>query len=201
MASAAGAALTEQHRLAQLRLGALTALQVHQTWPLLDLQALDATFGRWLTAVNAIVGVQHRISAQLAAGYYTTFRRLELGPKPKPIVPIVVAAPVAGAVATSMLVTGPISIKAAMGRGVQLARASETAAARAAGAAMRNVLAGGRDTITQTAQADSRAHGWARVASGRACDFCAGLEGQIFSADTVDFAAHDHCSCSGEPAF
>lgn len=201
--SPVAAALTEHHRLAQLRVGALTAVQVHAIWPLLDLEHLDATFGRWMAGAQAIIGSQYRISAQLAAGYYSTFRRLELGAHAKPFVPVVVDPANADAVRISLLVTGPVSVKAAMTRGVALAAAGAVADGRAAGEAMRHALSGGRDTISQSAGADPRALGWARAASGRACAFCAMLasRGPVYSEGSVDFEAHSHCSCSSEPVY
>lgn len=169
-------------------------------WPLLDLDHLDRTFPTWLRAVETLVGGHRRTSAQIAAGYYATFRRFNLGDT-KPFDPILGDALDLKRFGTSMLVTGPVSVKSALSRGVELATAADIANARSAAAGMRFALGGGRDTITRSVAADSRARGWTRVTSGRACDFCASLAGEVFSEASVAFAAHDRCGCSGEPAF
>jgi hypothetical protein len=104
-------------------------------------------------------------------------------------------------VTTSLLVTGPLSIKKAMVRGISPARAIPTAEAASSAAAMRHALDGGRQTIAQTLRADNDATGWERRASGNACKFCASLDGKFHRDDTADFEAHDGCSCSQEPVY
>jgi hypothetical protein len=200
--SALAVRLTETHRLAQARLGNITKQQVEALWPALDLDRLDATFPAWLEQVNRVVGSAHALSASTAAAYYATFRRLELGPHAKPMTPI--RATLNGdALATSMEVTGPVAIKSALSRGVALLDAAATARAGSAGAALRRALSGGRDTISETVTEDPRALGWARAADGNACAFCAMLAGRgpVYSEDSVDFEAHDHCTCSSEPVY
>jgi hypothetical protein len=58
-------------------------------------------------------------------------------------------------------------------------------------------------TIAESSIADPAADGWQRVANIGACDFCVMLEGRgsVYSEGGVLFGAHDHCGCSGEPAF
>lgn len=58
-------------------------------------------------------------------------------------------------------------------------------------------------TIGGSSIADPAARGWQRVANVGACDFCRMLEGrgEVYSEAGVLFGAHDHCGCSGEPAF
>lgn len=59
-----------------------------------------------------------------------------------------------------------------------------------------------RDTITGSSIADPSAHGWQRESSG-GCPFCEMLasRGVVYSEESADFAAHDHCSCVAVPAF
>lgn len=59
-----------------------------------------------------------------------------------------------------------------------------------------------RETIRQSSIADPKARGWQRVALA-GCAFCQMLAGRgaVYSRDTVDFAAHDHCRCFAAPAF
>lgn len=58
-------------------------------------------------------------------------------------------------------------------------------------------------TIAQSSIADPAADGWQRVADAGACKFCRMLEGRgsVYSEAGVLFGAHDHCGCSGEPAW
>lgn len=60
-----------------------------------------------------------------------------------------------------------------------------------------------RETIMGSSIADPAARGWQRVADGNACDFCVMLEGRgaVYSEAGADFASHDHCGCTAEPAF
>lgn len=194
--------LTEAHRLAQLRIGTRTVALMRKAWGLLDPADLDQSFADWLPVVVTIVQSQRRTSAALAANYLTTFRALELGEDPS-FVPVLADRAVPQAVATSMLVTGPVSIRAALRRGDLEARAVDVAQARTAGAAMRHVLDGGRETITRSVTTDRRARGYQRVTSGKACDFCTLLAGRggVYGEASADFPAHDHCSCSAEPVY
>jgi hypothetical protein len=200
-ATDAGARLTEAHRLAQARLGAQTIRALRAVFPLLDPAALDATFDRWLTAVLPIVRSQHNVSARLAAAYLTTFRTLELGPEA--FAPTIAEDISEKAVATSMLVTGPVSIRSNLARAVPLVRALSIAEANVARSGMRHALNGGRTTIQNSVQNDTRALGYARTTSAKACSFCALLasRGPVYDKSTVDFHAHDGCHCGSEPVY
>lgn len=204
MASTAEARrLTEVHRMAQLRLGAKVTAEMLGLARVLDPLDLDRSSERWLTAVVPLVELRRKASARLAANYLGTFRAMELGVTYR-TAPLIVADDVpVKAVATSMLVTGPVSIRAALRRGTPVGVAVRIAAGRSAAAAMRHVLNGGRETVTQSTAADGEALGWARAPSGKACHFCAMLasRGPVFSDDTVHFRAHDGCSCAVEPVY
>lgn len=198
------ARLTEAHRLAQSRLGVATIRRMLVLWPLLDLENLDVTFERWLRAATPVVQAQRGRSSTLAANYLATFRALELGVKVPPASPVLAAPAPTRALARSLLVTGPLSVKRNMTRGIPLAKANELALAASSRAAMRHVLNGGRETILATTAKDRRSSGrYARVTSAKACAFCDLLasRGAVYSADTADFAAHDGCSCSAEPEY
>jgi hypothetical protein len=200
MATLLARQLTEAHRLAQVRLGAQTAALVAATFPLLNPDDLTGSFPTWLQVVSPIVQAQRAKSSGLAAGYLSTFRTLELGEDFDPIL----AGDVADeALATSMLVTGPIAIRSRLGAGFDLARTLDMSMAGAAAAGMRHALNGGRETIVETVRADHRARGYERVTSGAACDFCEELAGRgaVYSEDSADFESHDHCSCSAEPVY
>jgi hypothetical protein len=197
-----GRRLTEQHRLAQARLGALTATQMASLWRLLDPSALTDTVPAWLNASVRLVSAQHGASALLARRYFQAFRVAEVG------------APLAGslaspafvedAVRTSLMVTGPVRIERARRRGEPIAQAARIALSESARAAQRHTLTGGRDQLMSAVQGDSRAVGWARVTSGNACSFCALLAGRgaVYRGEgSADFHAHDGCSCTAEPAY
>lgn len=191
--------LTETHRVAQLRLGALTVSRLLAVWPLLDPENLDRTFQRWLQAVASVVAVQRAASARLASGYLQTFRTLELGVSDDAFAPVLAGPVDRRQLAKSMLVTGPVSVRAALGRGVPFEQAVETAQASSASAGMRHALNGGRATILATVAADRRARGWKRVTSSSACAWCASTAGTVSSDD--DFRSHDHCACTAAPVY
>jgi hypothetical protein len=197
----AAAPLTEAHRLTQNRLGAQTVAQLLAVWNLVDIEDLDASTGVWLQAAVPIVRAQHRQSAQLAAGYLRTFRATQLGTLAGPIPSIAEFDP--RRVATSLTVTGPVALKSAMARGLPLIQADDIARARMAAAGLRQALDGGRETVAATVAADPQAVGYARVTSGKACQFCSMLadRGAVYSDDSVHFEAHDGCSCSAEPVY
>lgn len=194
------ATLTETYRVAQLRLGARTVAQLHAAFRLLDASALDDTFAAWLAVVTPIIQANRRSSSAMAAAYLTALRTTAIGPDadwfPTPARPAD-----AQALRTSMIVTGPASIKNAMTRGLPLGRALDIADARSAAAGMRHALNGGRDTILGSIASDDRAQGWRRVSGGKSCAFCASLTGRVFSPGAADFAAHDGCSCTAEPVY
>jgi hypothetical protein len=202
-ATDAAARLSEAHRLAQARLGAQTVQALRAIFVLLDPSDLDGTFTRWLSGVIPLVRAQHTTSARLAANYLTTFRTLELGPDVEPYVPALASDVSERAVATSMLVTGPISVRSNLAKGVPLVQAMSIAEANAARSGMRHVLNGGRGTIQGSVQNDARALGYARTTSAKACSFCALLasRGPVYSKSTVDFHAHDGCHCGSEPVY
>lgn len=201
-AVAQAAALTRAHRLAQLRLGAAGARQMFAAWPLLDLEDIDGSFQRWLRVVVRLAQAQRDASSGLAAGYYRQFRAIEAAGAP-PFVPLLAPELDVNALTGALVITGPAGLKRSLRTGVPLATAAELAQVETARASMRYVLDGGRTTITRSVAADPRSIGWARVASGSACAFCAMLasRGPVYSAGSVDFEAHKGCGCGAEPVF
>lgn len=203
-ATAAASRLTEAHRLAQARLAAQTIAQALASWGLLDPADLAGSTTRWLTVLLPLLSAQQRASVALAANYLSTFRVLELEGDPGPFRPVPAAALDLQAAASSLLFTGPGTVRRALGRSVPLAVAFERGKAEAARAASRHVLNGGRTTILGTVAADKRALGWARATSGKTCHFCAMLAGRgpVYKAEgTADFKAHDGCNCTTEPVY
>src|SRR5690606_18762536 len=62
---------------------------------------------------------------------------------------------------------------------------------------------GGRNTIIDTVTADPGAVGYARIASGKPCPWCAMLisRGPVYKESTAYFEAHDNCSCTARPMY
>lgn len=194
--------LSEAHRVAQLKVAHDTIRTVSASWTLLDPTDLDRTFVRWFDAILPAIEGHRATSARIAANYLKTSKQFALGPAAK-VVPVLALEVPREAVTTSLLVTGPLSIKRAMTRGIQLATAVNTAEGASASTAMRFALDGGRQTIVDTVNTDRQARGWMRETSGKPCDFCEMLAGRgaVYTEATVDFAAHDGCSCSAAPAW
>lgn len=191
-------ALTERHRVAQLGVGALVVRRMQAAWATLDPEDLDGTFADWLALVTAIVESGRAVSSQLAANYLNALRAQRVGAR---FPPVLADALDSAKLSTSMLVTGPVSIRSNLTR-MTLERATSIAEERSAAAAMRHSMNGGRETITETIKSDPRGRGWERVTSGNACDFCESLAGRVFSVeDSAGFEAHDRCGCSAEPVY
>lgn len=186
-----GRRLTEQHRILQRRLAALTVAQMRQLWRLLDPENLPASSEDWLTATVAMIERNHAASAALSARYFVQFRQTEVrdGAFQLPPAPILNREQAT----TSLTVTG-------ISRVAQGKAAVDTAAA----AAVRLVLNGGRGMLVDAVEADPVALGWIRVTDGDPCAFCALLasRGPTFkSRGSAGFQAHDSCACTAEPVY
>jgi hypothetical protein len=203
MATALGRQLTEAHRLAQRRIGLDTIARVRNTFPLLDPEAIDATFGRWLATVEPIVQRQRQVSARVAAQYLIQYRAAEIGAEAA-FTPTLAGALPTRLLRTSMLVTGPAQIRSKLSAGAPLVQVMSDAEASAAAAAMRHTVNAGRDTILDTVNNDRRAHGWQRVTSANPCSFCALLatRGAVYRSEgRGSFPSHDACLCAAQPVY
>jgi hypothetical protein len=194
----AGALLTAQHRQGQLAIRARAIQDFIRLWPLW--RGDRHSFGDLVTATIPLIRVHHQISSSLAAGYYSALRRAEgaagaFTPQ--------LAGPVErGRVVSSLYVTGEVMTGKAFAAGFSPQAAKQAALTRVSGAVGRHVLAGGRDTVVLSSGRDKRAKGWTRIVGDAGCDFCEMLTGNLYRGqDTAEFEAHDHCGCSGEPAF
>lgn len=222
--TAQGAALTEAHRVAQAKNGALVAYIVAQLW----LRSIDPDdiAGSSRTLIERLIPslVQRRTqSALLARKYYETFRTTELGGGDGFSLPDLSTMNLE-ALQTSLRVTGEVALKkklagypvGADGK-LHIAfvnAAIEETSVQISGAATRHVMNGGRDEIQQAQEADPRALGYIRVTDGDPCFFCAMLasRGPIYGDDSFDESdprfigegqhkVHDHCGCGVEPVF
>lgn len=193
----AGSRLTELHRLAQVQISAQTVAQLLQVWPLLDLEDLDATTRRWLTAAIPIVRAARGRSARLASEYLRRFIAAESGlALAAPLATVVPDLPLAR-IATSLITTGPVSIKSAVAVGRDLASAAEIASASSAAAGTRHALDGGREVILTASDAHPDITGVKRIVSSNACSYCRGKAAD--RGGVLDFKAHDNCHCQPEP--
>lgn len=193
MPPAGGGLLTVQHRAAQLNLRAVALRDFAVIWPLWT--GTDETFGRLIAATLPLALAHHRTSAALAATYYQALRGAQ---QVRGTATPVIATLDPQAVVASLYVTGQVMTRRALRAGQAPQAAMQTALVRTSGAVARHVLAGGRQTLVESTQADPRSPGYQRIPSAGACDFCVSLADEI---QTDDFEAHDHCGCASEPRF
>lgn len=198
--SEAGEDLTAQHRQAQATVAALALRDFMALWPLWE--GDNESFGRLAAATLVLIRAHHRVSTQLAAAYFQSFRRAEgVGGFASPRL----ADPVnAERVTASLNFTARETTRRALlaGKPPQTARA--TALVRTSSAVTRHVLQGGRDTVVLSTGEDSQAEAWARVTRGTPCAFCVMLasRGAVYLGhDTAEFEAHDACTCVAEPHY
>ena len=196
--TAAGAVLTEQHRQGQLRIRAAALQDFMRLWPLWE--GDDRSFDRLVAATVPLIGGYHRLSSSFAADYYQAFRRAE---RARADATPVLATLDRARVTAGLVVTGRIMTRKALAAGQSPQAAMQTALVRTSGNVTRHVLTGGRDTVILSTAEDRAARGWERVTGGNACEFCEMLasRGAVYSADTGDFQAHDHCACGAAPAY
>jgi hypothetical protein len=193
--------LTQRHRAQQLLLRRATQSQAARLWPALDYERLDETFPALAASTSRLVAANGQTSAGLAAGYLREFRREQ---RVAGTAKIVIAQPLdVEQFATSLRVTSVVIVKKATANGVSAEVAMANAKTETVGALARLVLNAGRSTITASLAEDSRASGYQRVLGGSGCEFCQMLagRGEVYSAETADFEAHDHCGCTAEPVY
>lgn len=196
-----GAALTRQHRAAQLALRARTLRLFLPMWAVLDTSRLQRTWPAVEEAGLALIAQQRPFSGALAAAYYQGFRLAEGESEPTDVRVAPLDDEVLARARTSLRVTGLATIQRLEQQNIP--NALSTSLVRVSGALSRHVLDGGRETIFDAISRDRRAMGWARVTAGRPCYFCAMLasRGPVYSRERGNFRAHDHCACHLEPVF
>jgi hypothetical protein len=200
--TALGTQLTELHYRQQTAVRASVMQDTLRLWPAVDTSSIDAITATWPPfeqAQIALIQARYGVSSGLAARYYEMFRAAEgVGgsataflAEPLPEEQLI----------TSIRVTGLYQTRQQLAQKVP--GVERNAIVRLLGAATRLVGNGGRNTIVRSVDNDSRALGYARVTSGRACSFCRLLRsrGAVYKGSTVDFRAHDHCSCQSEAVF
>ena len=200
-------ALTEDLVLAghQQALDALLAelgRQMGVTWGLLDLDDLDATRAAWLRQAVAVVEDHQASAAQVATAFCQDLATVATGQGMDVVLPDLRADEVARETARALDALGPAGVKERIGRGIAPQTAWAQAREAVTAAAARRVMDADRQTVMASARADPRATGWRRVTHG-GCKFCRMLagRGEVYTADSVRFASHDHCRCTAAPAW
>lgn len=196
--TAEGRAATWGHRQAQLALRATTLRDFQKLWPIWT--GDEKSFRTLVSATKPLVAVRRGQSGEIAGRYFKSFRTVEgvAGAASAAAAPTVPAS----VVETSLYVTGMNTVKNGLDAGFSLGAARQNALVQVSGAIGRHVLNGGRGALIYSTASDKQAGGWARVTFGN-CAFCAMLasRGAVYSEDTADFEAHDHCACGVEPQY
>ena len=165
-----------------------------------DLSDVRASSAIITPKVVEVVEPVFRQSTANGAAYYQRVRDVARVPGQVAIAPVTFDP---GRVQQSVNYTSRASLLRAITAGKSPEQAAHTALIRTVGSAARIASEGGRETVTRTMRDDPSAKGWQRVTGGDACYFCAMLSGRggVYSADSVDFEAHDFCQCEAEPVF
>jgi len=199
--TAAGAALTEANRAAQLAARAGSLQELVRLWSIIDIENLPGTIDTFARAAAILAGQGFDQSAAAAANYYGLFRRVE------GVGMLIVPKAIAPSIDVSMSLLRGAALKGIIdGRkaGMTLGAAGRQGLIKAAGQLTKIVLSGGRQTIVGATAADPKALGWARHTSGDPCAFCRSLaaRGPVYKTEkSADFEAHDHCACQAEPVY
>ena len=176
--------------------------QMDVAWDLLDLDRLDATRAQWLAHAVEIVSSHQALAADVAAEFCQDWAQVFTGRGMDVLRPGLQADHVIREITTALDARGPAGIKDRIAKGISPPAAARAAreAVKAAGA--RRVREADRQTVMRSAAADPRATGWRRITHG-GCKFCSMLagRGEVYTADTVRFASHDHCRCTAVPAY
>lgn len=189
-----------QYRSRQLAVRAGVLRILLRVWRTVDVTRLSETVQPFADAAAAVVNEGFTRSSRVAAAYY-------LATRPSGITTVEIPEvfpPARELNAAKLRGAGLAGILNARRAGFSLQAAAQNGFVKLSGEATRLVLDGGRQTILQTASQDPAATGrWQRIAGANACPFCQMLadRGPVYSDDTADFAAHDHCGCAAAPEF
>lgn len=193
--------LANAHRAQTLALRAQTLQDAIRLWPLLDVARMDQTFPEWFAVQATLIQRDHRRAAGLAANYLRA-ERVASGVAGQAVIRLADALP-EDQIAASMSTTARAGFYKALRAGRTVEQARQVALVRTLGATGRLALLGDRDTVRGSLREDRRGRGWQRFAAASACAFCRMLAGRgdVYSAETADFAAHDWCACTVAPVF
>jgi len=200
--TAEGKLLTDLHRKQQLALRASVVRDVMKLWPAWQPSKPDS-YQAFERAMVLLVQSRSIQSAAISARYYEMFRAADApGRKAVRTVAMAVARDEA-AIRAAVSSTARAGVYTALGAGQPYEAAMRNGLVRISGAASREVLNAGRDTVMQEISRDPTALGWMREGGGDVCAFCAMLlsRGPVYKEESADFQAHDHCGCFASPYY
>jgi hypothetical protein len=224
--TAQAAALTEAHRVAQTKNGALVAYITAQLWlRMIDPQDISGSAAKLVLRLIPLLRQRRDFSAIQARQYYQSFRKLEASGGDGFSLPAMSELNLQ-ALETSLRVTGEVSLKKKIAvlplndgipkltQQLLVKQAIQDTSVDISGAATRHVMNGGRDELQNLVADDREALGYIRVTDGDPCYFCAMLASRGPVYDDLSFdesdprfigagqhKVHDHCGCSTEPVF
>ena len=174
----AGAQATRQHRRRQVEVANETRARFVRLWPLWTVTD-RGSFDRLVEAALPLAESRHRVSATLAQQYLSAFRLVE-GAADIDIAGLPTFE--RDRVAAGMYATGQSQTQRALQAGLTVEAVRQQTLVTVTGSLVRNVLAGGRDTVAQTVEDDLRIVGWMRITGPNPCAFCAMLasRGPVF---------------------
>lgn len=184
-------------RAAQSDLATLALRDLVSFWRTLDLADADGVRRAIEGFLPDLVQTYGEIGASLAADFYEELRdgspdvrRIYRATMPDEVVRLPQAQ------ASARWALGPL-----FGQGDNPGPAQ--ALTNLSGVTRRLTLAPARTTVRENAARDPEAIGWRRIGDGDSCRFCRMLigRGEVYSADTARFGAHDRCGCMAEPAW
>lgn len=193
-----GRDLTEAQRRQQITVGINAEQEVRAQWKRLDLDDLDGSSPAWLAATATILRRRRAQSATLAGIYVTAFRDAEGVARGNALT----SPPARRLIEGTLMLVGPIAIKADIAKGIPPTIAMSRAESAVAAQAPKLSMDGGRNTVLRSAR--SRRSRWRRVTDGDPCAFCAMLAGRgpVYSEKTVRFRLHKgRCGCTAEEVF
>lgn len=208
-----GKQLTEEHRLAQLAIGANAAIASTSLWSMLNPDDIDGTRDAWLASSLIAAQLQFGQSSSVAESYVSAYQAVEL-PGSGEVVVRPHFRP--ERVRRDLDLAGPQYIKSLIREGRDPRQAHEDAQSRMTGIARKHSMDGGRGLIDGTTAADQRAVGYRRVTGLDPCTFCGMLasRGAVFNSQRAHsiygseqtalissssgLQYHLHCNCTAE---
>lgn len=221
--------LTSAYREAQARRAAQIAALVVAYYRTRVDPANEASIRAWLDIVVRRILAEHRNSAQQGSLFASALRRLEL-PTAAPKTFLAKTVATEEQIERSLRVVGPAAYMsqfrdiasdrdlAEVEKLVKLDDLEKATEVKLAGAVLRHVQNGGRQTTYAATTTDKVALGYIRVTRDRPCYFCALLasrglqEGFTYTEDSFDLSdarftgegtakVHDNCQCHLKPVY
>ena len=188
-----GRTLTEAHRLRQIQLRSVSARDLQRLWGALDTTDIYRTWARIEPGVVTAIQARQPLSAGLSGRYFAEFHAAE-GAQGTPAVRLA-PTPTADSLIPNLRVLGPGTI--------ERTGSLDTAFTQVESEMARQVLNGGRSTLTESIGATRYCLGYARVSDGKPCAFCAMLisRGAVYGPSASHFDAHRSCGCTAEPVY